>query len=175
MNLSEVFDPSRMFRILVMATLSMIAIFAEAAPLGLGPTAPPSPDLLLCVLVYWSVRRPGSTPLIAVFILGLMRDFITDVPLGAGALTLVIVTEILKSQRRLLARSNFMIEWLALIIAALGATALQWLLVVLTFMQPPYLMDLLHQCLYTAMLYPLIVVIFRWVFRITWRRAEPAT
>lgn len=175
MNIPEVFDPGRIFRIVAMVVLSMIAVFAEAAPLGLGPTAPPSPDLLLCVLVYWSVRRPGSTPMLAVFALGLMRDFITDTPLGAGALALVIVTEVLKTQRRALQRSNFLVEWIALGIATLGATALQWLLVVLTFMQPPYLMDLFHQCLYTAMVYPIVVVIFRWVLRITWRRMEPVT
>lgn len=174
MNILEHLDPARLFRTLVMCTLALIAIYAEAAPLGLGPTAPPSPDLLLCVLVYWSIRRPGSTPLIAVFALGLVRDFLTDTPLGAGALSLVLLTEVFKMQRHHLQRSSFLVEWMALAAGALAATALVWSLVILTLAQPPYLISLLHQCLYTAMAYPLLVVFLRWVLRITWRKPEPA-
>ena len=174
MTLAALTNPARLARMVLMALLCLIAIYAEAAPLGLGPSAPPSPDLLLCVVVYWTVRRPEATPLLAIFALGLMRDFITDAPLGAGALSLVIVTEILKAQRRRVQRSGFYLEWIALGLAVLGATAFQWLLVVLTFMQPPYLMDLLHQCLYTVMVYPALALLFRWVLRITWPAPEPA-
>lgn len=168
----ELLDPARLFRTALLLVLGMLAIFVEAAPLGLGPTAPPSPDLLMCVVVYWAIRRPGSTPLLAVFCLGLVRDLLTDVPLGAGTLALVIATEVFKSQRRHLQRTNFIVEWLALSFAALAATAFVWTLVVLTLAQPPYLIDLLHQCLYTTMVYPLIVVFLRWVLRISWRKAE---
>ncbi|MEM9139248.1 MAG: rod shape-determining protein MreD [Pseudomonadota bacterium] len=172
MSLTDLFDPARLFRIALMVSLALVAIFAEAAPLGLSPTAPPSPDLLMCVLVYWSIRRPGSTPLLAVIALGLIRDFLTDVPIGAGALSLVLVTEVFKAQRHKLQRSSFVVEWMALAAAAFAATALVWLLVTLTLAQPPYLISLFHQCLYTAMVYPLMVVVFRWLLRITWRKAE---
>ncbi|MEM7056933.1 MAG: rod shape-determining protein MreD [Pseudomonadota bacterium] len=172
--MTDFLDPGRLFRIALLLTLGTVVIFAEAAPLGLGPTAPPSPDLLMCVLIYWSIRRPGSTPLLAVFALGLMRDFLTDVPLGAGTLSLVIVTELFKSQRRHLQRMNFMVEWMTVTVAVLASTAFVWLLVVLTLAQPPYVIVLLHQCLYTAMVYPLIVMILRWVFRISWRKVKVA-
>lgn len=172
--MTDLLDPGRIFRIALLMVLGTLAIFAEAAPLGLGPTAPPSPDILMCVLVYWSIRRPGSTPLLAVFALGLVRDFLTDVPLGAGTLSLVIVTELFKSQRHHLQRMNLMVEWMAVTAAALLSTAFVWLLVVLTLSQPPYVIELLHQCLYTAMVYPLIVLILRWVFRISWRKTKVA-
>ncbi|HUF57449.1 MAG TPA: hypothetical protein VMM55_12900, partial [Thermohalobaculum sp.] len=79
-------DVARLARTGLMSVLGLLAIYVEAAPLGIGPSAPPSPDLLLCVIVYWTARRPGSTPLLAVFALGLVRDLLTDVPTGAGAL-----------------------------------------------------------------------------------------
>lgn len=172
--MTELLDPGRLFRIALLLILGMVAVFAEAAPLGVGPTAPPSPDLLMCVLVYWSIRRPGSTPLLAVFTLGLIRDFLTDVPLGAGTLSLVIVTELFKSQRHHMQRLNIMLEWLVVTGAVLSSTAFVWLLVVLTLAQPPYVIELLHQCLYTAMIYPLIALTLRWVFRISWRKAKVA-
>lgn len=172
--MTELLDPARLFRIALLLMLGTVAIFAEAAPLGLGPTAPPSPDLLMCILVYWSIRRPGSTPLLAVFALGLVRDFLTDVPLGAGTLSLVIVTELFKSQRYTLKRMNIFVEWIAVTVAAFLSTAFVWFLVVLTLAQPPYVTELVHQCLYTAMVYPLIAVTLRWVFRISWRKAKVA-
>jgi rod shape-determining protein MreD len=166
------FDGARALRVALLLTVGLLAIYGEAAPLGVGPSAPPSPDLLLCVVVYWAAHRPGSTPLLAVLALGLARDLLTDTPAGAGALALVLAGEIVKSMQRRLARRTFLIEWLVLAVAALGTAALMWLLVLVTFAQPPYAADLLHQSLYTAMIYPLLAFAFRWGLRISRRRSE---
>ena len=141
------FEPARAWRVALLMIVGMLAIYIEAAPLGVGSSAPPSPDLLLCVVVYWAARRPGSTPLLAVFALGLARDLVTDVPPGAGALALVLAAETIRSLHRRLARGSFLAEWLVLAAAAFGAAALMWLTVLVTLAQPPYLADLFHQCL----------------------------
>ena len=167
-------DLGRLARTGVMLSLGLLAIYVEAAPLGIGPSAPPSPDLLLCVVVYWIVRRPDSTPLLAVFALGLVRDLVTDLPTGAGALALVLAAEVVRRSRHRLARGSFMLEWLTLSAAAFGTAAFLWLLIALTLTQPPYVIDLFHQSLYTVMAYPLIVVAFRWGLRISWRKAGTA-
>lgn len=167
-------DLARLARTMLMLTLGLLAIYVEAAPLGIGPSAPPSPDLLLCVTVYWTARRPGSTPLLAVFALGLVRDLMTDVPTGAGALSLVLAAEGVRRVRHRLARSSFVLEWTALALAALGTATLLWFLVALTLTQPPYVAALFHQALYTMMAYPLVVLALRWVLRISWRKTVPA-
>lgn len=172
MTLAALLDPARIVRTGLMLILALLAICVEAAPLGIGPQAPPSPDILLCVVFYWTVRRPGSTPLLAVFALGLVRDLLTDLPAGAGAIALVLVAEAVRRSRPRLARSSFMLEWLALAGAALGTTVLLWLLVALTLTQPPYAVALFHQSLYTVMAYPLIVLAFRWGLRISWRKSD---
>ena len=172
MSLVEYVSPARWLRMMLLAALAMLAIYVEAAPLGLSAEARPSPDLLLCVVAYWAIRRPGSTPMVLVFVLGLARDLLTDVPVGAGALSLVLIAETLKHYRRTLARSAFLLEWVAVATAALAATILHWGLVVLTFGQPPYLIELGNQCLYTAAAYPLVALVFRWLFRISWRKPE---
>jgi hypothetical protein len=74
---------------------------------------------------------------------------------------------------RRLARGSFLMEWLMLAGAAIGTSILMWLLVFVTFAQPPYLLDLLRQSLYTAMAYPPLAFAFRYLLRIS-RRAEPA-
>jgi rod shape-determining protein MreD len=166
-------DAARLWGVALMLILGVVAIHGEAAALGVGPAAPPSPDLLLCVVVYWAARRPGATPLLAVFALGLLRDLLTDAPPGAGALALVLAAEFVKAMRRRLARGSFLLEWLALAGAAFGTATLMWLLVLVTLAQPPYLLDLLHQSLYTAMAYPPLAFAFRYALRVS-RRAEPA-
>lgn len=171
----EYLEPARLMRMVVVSILGMLAIYIEAAPLGVPVGAPPSPDLLLCVVAYWSIRRPGSIPMVLVFALGLVRDLLTDIPVGAGVLSLLLISEAFKTWRRHLARSFFLTEWFWVAAASLAGTALVCLLMALTFAQPPYLMGLLDQCIYTAMIYPFLVLVLRWGLRVNWSRwQEPA-
>ena len=172
MRVIEAFDPARLMRMGLLTLIGLFAIVLEMMPLGLQATSRPSPDLLLCVVAYWSIRRPGSAPAVLIFALGLTRDMLTDVPIGAGVLSLLLVSEVLKLRRRNFARANFAIEWSAVAIAALASVALHWFLVLLTLAQPPYLLDLVHQSVYTMMAYPLMALFFRWGLRISWTRME---
>ena len=172
MTLLDQFSPSRMLQMAFLAVLGLVVILLETLPLGLSAQSLPSPDLLLCVIAYWSIRRPESAPAILIFILALVRDLLTDIPVGAGVLTLLIVSEALKLRRRRFARANFAVEWIAVALAAIASAALHWLLVVLMLAQPPYLSDLLNQSIYTMMCYPLLALFFRWGLQISWKRTE---
>jgi len=166
------FAPARLALIALMLALGLAAIYVEAAPLGLAADAWPSPDILFCVVAFWATRRPEVAALVPVFALGLVRDLLTDVPTGAGALGLVLVAEFLRSLSPRLARRGFVTEWLLL--ATLSGLMLggQWALVLLLLAHPPYLIDLWYQWLGTMALYPVVALGFRWVLRIRWRRAE---
>ena len=170
----EGFDLYRLLRTLVFATLGLLAIYIEAAPLGLGADALPSPDLLLCVVVYWSIRRPGSTPLALVFGLGLCRDLLTDAPLGAGTLALVLISQILVERRIWLSHQPAVMEWLVFSLAAIGNLAIQWGLLVITLGQPPYLSQIALVAAGTIVSYPVVALIFRWLLRIRWRPSDRA-
>ncbi|MEL6997187.1 MAG: hypothetical protein AAFN27_18555 [Pseudomonadota bacterium] len=165
-------DTGRLARMVLLVALGFAVICIEAMPLGLQATARPSPDLLLCLVAFWSLRRPGSAPAVVIFALALSRDFLTDVPVGAGAITLLLISELLKLRRRALARSNFAMEWITVTLGATLAIALQWFLVVLMLAQPPYLIDLWHQVIYTMMAYPLMALLLRYVLCISWTRTE---
>lgn len=167
------FTPARLLRIVALTVLGLLAIFIEAAPVGLAPDAYPSPDLLFCLVAYWSVRRPGTAVLPVVWGLGIARDLLTDLPVGAGALGLVLVSRFLRSLGTGLARRGFLTEWA--LVATLLALFLagQWLLVVLLLSYPPYLLDLAYQWALTMALYPMVALVLRWLVRISWRRIEP--
>jgi rod shape-determining protein MreD len=173
MDNSAWFTPARLTRCTFLAMLGLAAIFVEAAPLGLRPDAYPSPDILFCFIAYWSIRRPRSAPLLLVWFLGLARDLLTDLPVGAGALGLVLASEFLKSLGSGLSRRSFVTEWLLIATLLLLLLAGQWLIVVILFVHPPYLLDLAHHWVVTVALYPVLALILRWLFRIGWRRMEP--
>ncbi|MEM1346027.1 MAG: rod shape-determining protein MreD, partial [Pseudomonadota bacterium] len=115
-------------RALLLALAGLVAIAVEAAPLGLEPRALPSPDLLACLVACWAVRAPEAAALVLVFALGLVRDLLTDLPIGLGALTLVLLAEAMRLRAgRASGWSAFLLEWLWFALAAAAMLALQWL------------------------------------------------
>jgi len=125
---------------IVMAVLmGVVAIYLEVSPLGLEALAPPSPDLLFCVLAVYAVRAPRAVPLLLVFGLGLMRDLLADLPAGVGALSLVIAVEAMKRTRLGAGRPSFVAEWARAAIVLALMLAGQWAAVLISFAQPPEL------------------------------------
>lgn len=159
-------SPARLAGVAFVLALGLVAIAVEAAPLGIAADAWPSPDILFCIIAFWSLRRPAAVPLLAVFAAGLARDLLTDAPVGAGALSLVLASEALKTGARTLARRGVGAEWLAVAGVFAATLVLQWLLVLLTLAHPAYLVELGRQWLVTLALYPLLGLTFRWLFQV---------
>jgi len=170
MDTAQLFTPQRLILIALFMIIGLAAIFIEAAPLGLSADAYPSPDLLFCAVAFWSTRRPDVAALLAVFALGVARDLMTDAPVGAGVLTLVLASEFLKAVSNGLARRSLLTEYLLIAMVAGLVVLAQWLIVLVLLAHPPYLIDLFYQWLATVAVYPLVVLVFRWMFRIRWRK-----
>jgi hypothetical protein len=75
-------------------------------PIGIPQWGRLAPPLMLVAVYYWSLSRPGLMPPSAAFVLGLFQDLLTGAPLGSGALILVLVQWILRSQQRASRRSS---------------------------------------------------------------------
>lgn len=142
-----------------LALAGLGAILLEAAPAGIGALSLPSPDLLFCVVAVWAVRAPRAAPLLLVFGLGVLRDFLTDLPPGLGALTLCAAAEALKARAAAIRRQPFPVEWLWVAAAAAGMVALQWLGLLVSFLQPPYATLLAQQVAATALVHPVCVLL----------------
>lgn len=159
-------DKSDLALSILLALFGTFAVLIEAAPLGFTPGARPSPDLLFCIVAYWAVRRPAATPLLLVVALGLLRDFLTDVPIGAGALTLAIAAEVLRGMSGRISRLSVVMEWVISALVAAAMLLLQWTMVLVTLMQPPYLAEIVSQWLATALFIPVVALSLRWFLRI---------
>ena len=92
----------------------------------------------------------------AVFLLGLLCDLLGLTPVGASALTLLVVHGVAMRWRRALLRENFPVVWLAFLSLAAGAALLQWALTcALTLTLLPAESGMFQTAL-TAGLYPLL-------------------
>ncbi len=78
-------------------------------------------------LFYWAVFRSNALSLGAVFIIGLILDFLSGVPIGAHAFIYVLVFFMSKNQRRFLTGQGFLMMWVYFLCICLGHQILLWL------------------------------------------------
>ncbi|MEM7496438.1 MAG: rod shape-determining protein MreD [Pseudomonadota bacterium] len=149
-------------RMVLLVLCALLAVAVEAAPVGLHPGALPSPDLLALAVAVFAVRQPEAVPILLVFALGLLRDLLTDLPVGLGTLSLVFFAEALRGLSARLSRASLLTEWLAVSLSLLLMMALQYLLVLLVFSQPPYFLTLGRQWAITVAIWPLAFLLLRW-------------
>ena len=108
-------------------------------PIGIPDWGRLAPPLMLVAVYYWSLSRPGLMPPSAAFVLGLFQDLLTGAPLGSGALILVLVQWILRSQQRFLANRPFLLLWAGFAPVVFGAAILEWLVYAMfTFTVAPF-------------------------------------
>ena len=149
-----------------------LAILLELAPLNEAAGALPSPDILLCVVIFLVVRRPVGTPGVLVLALGLARDLLGGGPVGLGALVLLAAAETVRALAGPLRRRSRLYEF-AMVAALAAATALaQVIVLTMTFAALPPLELLGLRFLMTVGAYLVVFVLFRQVLRIRAERSS---
>lgn len=146
-------------RILLLLLAGAACILIAAVPMRPGVPEWPVPDLLMLLCCYWVLRRPESTPLLAVFALGLAADLVLLRPVGVGALTLVLATEVLRAQRQGLGDTSFLVEWLIVALTVLVMATLQIALLWLGLGALPALGEVAAHAGLTAAVYPLMAFV----------------
>jgi len=141
--------------------LGLVAVLAVMIPLGPGGALVP-PHLLYALLVAWVIRRPATTPLWAVLALGLFGDVMLSLPIGLGALGLMLAVEGFRSRAVLFHGTPFVLEWVAAAIGFALMLAGMHLALRLVFVAPPGLGPSLRFLLATAIAYPLVVLGITW-------------
>jgi len=109
--------------------LTFLMLLIGLLPLPIAGYSMAGPALVLISVYYWSVLRPDLMPLYAVFLIGLLRDLLLGMPLGATALVLLLVQAVVIGQRRFILGRPFWIFWLGFALTAPVALGVTWLLV----------------------------------------------
>ncbi|AWB49416.1 rod shape-determining protein MreD [Gemmobacter aquarius] len=152
-------------------TLAALLLFIKLLPLGSLAGSWPGPDLLLCLILAWVVRRPDYLPVLLICAVVLIEDFLLMRPPGLWAGVVILGTEFLRVRVGLTRELSFAAEW-ALVAAVLVAMLLAYRLVfVIAFLPQPAFGFALLQTLWSILCYPFVVAASRFAFDLR----KPAT
>lgn len=150
------------FRALFLA-LALMLLFLRLLPLGHAPGALPGPDLLLCLILAWVVRRPDFLPMPLILGVILIEDLILMRPPGLWTAIVVLATEFLRGRVALTRELNFLVEWALVSGMMLGMMLTYRMVLGLAFVPQPAFGFAVVQVLWSVALYPLVVGMSRLV------------
>ena len=142
------------------ASCTVLLMLLTEAPFGFADQAELLPAVTVGCVYFWSLFRPASIPPPVVFVIGLLFDLLGYLPVGVGALTLLIVHGLALRWRRMLTRQGFLAVWLVFAGFAAGAAALCWGLTALLGFRLLPVAPALFQAALTAALYPALATLF---------------
>lgn len=111
----------------VFAQIVIVLVLAlSVTSFSIPVTGEVRPHFLLAAVFYWAVYRPTLMPPWYIFILGLIMDTLSNLPLGMNALILVVVHWVVRSQRVYLMGQSFFGLWMGFAVTAFLCASAQW-------------------------------------------------
>jgi len=145
--------------------LSVVLVILNLIPLQLPGYAAVSPHFALMAVYYWALHRPSLLPSGAVFLIGLLQDFLSGGPIGQNAAILILVYVVAVSQARFFYGKSFFVVWWGFMMVSLGVAAAEWLIACLLsgFLLAPE--PALFECAMNIAAYPILGWLFVQVHR----------
>ena len=141
-------------------SFTILLIMIGMLPIRPPEAAPLVPSLALIAVFFWTIYRPELMPEWAVFLIGLFQDLLGGGLVGIGTLTLLLVQQVVKTQRRTCMNAPFILVWSIFALVTVGAGAVVWLLTCALHLQLVSPMPGVFEGLLTLAFYPLLAWIF---------------
>ena len=122
-------------RLVVPQLLLVLFVILSFVTLPLTLLGEAKPYLILMIIYYWSIYRPTLVPPALCFIVGIVIDTLSGMPLGLNAAVFVAVRWVVSDQRRFLTGQPYITVWAAFGVVCSVAAAVQWALYGLVNMQ----------------------------------------
>lgn len=136
--------------------LSVLLVVVKLLPLGIGAEGWPAPDLLMCLLVAWMIRRPDLLPMPLVAAVFLWADLMLMRPPGLWAALAVLAGEWLRRRQRGLRAAPLMAEPGLLAGLMVAMVLAHWAVLAVLFVDQPRLGWQLLQVPVTVLAYPVV-------------------
>ena len=151
--------------------LVILIVFVRLIPLQTTPALWPMPDLLICIVFAWVLRRPDYVPILLIAAVVLTLDFLFIRPPGLMAALVVLGAEFLRARIRTVRELPFSLEWGMVAGVIMGImVANRAILIAVMSPRPPLGLSLL-QLIATLAAYPLVVAFSRYALGI--RKISP--
>lgn len=126
------------------------------------------PFFLLMAVYYWAIYRPTVMPVAYTFVLGLVLDFMTELPPGLSALILVGLQTVVRRSRLFMMGQPYVMVWLGFGILSATYTLSFWLLMSIVYMRfipATSLVQMLVAALLSILLFPVASLLLQGVHR----------
>lgn len=147
---------------LLFLAVAFVLIFLRLLPLNEAAGRLPGPDLLLCLIFAWTVRRPDYLPVLMIAGVVLLEDLLLMRPPGLWTALVVLASEFIRSRVALTRELSFGVEWLLVAGLMLVLFVGQRLAYAVAFLPQPSLGFILVQTNWSIIAYPLIVALSRY-------------
>ena len=137
--------------------LALALLFLRLLPLNGGSESLPGPDILLCLIFSWTIRRPDFLPILLVALVVLTEDLIIMRPPGLWAGLVVVATEFIRGRAALTRELNFSVEWLLVAATMLAMFLINRLVLAIAFVPQPGFGFAMVQVVWSIVCYPVVV------------------
>lgn len=146
---------------LLFVGLALVLLFLRLLPIETPNVGWPGPDLLLCLIFAWTMRRPDYLPVLLVATVVLLEDLILMRPPGLWTALVVLAAEFIRSRVALTRELNFGVEWL--LVAGIMVTIFlaNRLVFAIAFLPQPGFGFALVGVLWSIVAYPAVVALSR--------------
>jgi rod shape-determining protein MreD len=154
-------SPLWMHRLLFIGVAAVL-IFVRLLPLRDLAGHLPGPDLLVCVIFAWTVRRPEYLPVVIIAAVVLTEDLLLMRPPGLWTALVILASEFIRSRVALTRELSFGVEWLLVAGLMLGLFACYRMAFAVAFLPQPAFGFALVQTLWSIFAYPFVVALSRY-------------
>lgn len=124
------------------------------------------PHFVLMAIYYWAIYRPTLVAPWLCFVMGLLMDFLSGVPVGLTAFVLVAIQWTVRDQRRFLMGQPYIAIWAVFGLVVAVVSLLSWGLCGLTGMRWTPLLPAIEEALISFFLFPLVTLLLVFAHRI---------
>lgn len=142
--------------------VAFLLVFLKLLPLSDEAGRLPGPDLLMCLIFAWMVRRPEYLPVLMVAIVVFLEDMLLMRPPGLWTALMILASEFIRSRVALTRELNFGVEWLLVAGLMLALVVGQRLAHAVVFLPQPALGYMLVQTGWSILAYPVVVAVSRY-------------
>ena len=139
---------------------AVIYLILEAVPLPFAELYPIRPVFLLIPVYYWARRDPDALSPLLVLAVGLLRDLIVGLPLGASAACLLICYWGAVRHARMVLGRNFVNVWIRFSLISVVAYASVWGSIWVVSLKLPDPLSSVVSLITLVTLYPIAVILF---------------
>ena len=147
---------------LIFLGVALVITFVRLLPLQTTAGHLPGPDLLLCLIFAWMVRRPEYLSALMIGAVVLAEDMLLMRPPGLWAALVLMGAEFIRARSALTRELNFGVEWLLVAGVIFGVFFANRTILDMAFVDQPSFGFSLLQIIWSVMAYPAVVALSRY-------------